>query len=298
MARTAATEDFDVDKALASAKTGTFDGVANNYLDRHVRARGLRSEPEIVRILDRYVRPRWGGRRFADIGRRDVADLLDDIQDKHGATVADSVLAIIRGLMNWFQSRDDNYVTPIVRGMNRGAPPRRSRWLNDDEIKEFWFACESSGTYGAILRVLLLTGHRRAKVNEIKWSDINLATGEWNIARAEREKGTPSVITLPKMAMEIIASRLRIAENDFVFAGRGSVAFNSWSESKSAIDKILSFTDWRTHDLRRTCRKLMTRAGVATEIAELALGHSIKGIQGVYDDPDCPSSNVLGQPAV
>jgi hypothetical protein len=41
---------------------------------------------------------------------------------------------------------------------------------------------------------------------------------------------------------------------------------------------------WVLHDLRRTCRKLMTRANVRADVAELALGHSIKGIQAVYDD--------------
>jgi len=42
---------------------------------------------------------------------------------------------------------------------------------------------------------------------------------------------------------------------------------------------------WTLHDLRRTCRKLMTRARVRPDVAELALGHSIRGIQAIYDDP-------------
>jgi integrase len=41
---------------------------------------------------------------------------------------------------------------------------------------------------------------------------------------------------------------------------------------------------WRPHDLRRTCRELMTRAGVRQDVGELALGHSIKGIQATYDN--------------
>ena len=41
---------------------------------------------------------------------------------------------------------------------------------------------------------------------------------------------------------------------------------------------------WVLHDLRRTCRKLMTRARVRPDVAELALGHSIRGIQATYDD--------------
>jgi hypothetical protein len=37
------------------------------------------------------------------------------------------------------------------------------------------------------------------------------------------------------------------------------------------------------HDLRRTARSLMSRAGVSPDHAERCLGHVIGGIRGVYD---------------
>lgn len=37
------------------------------------------------------------------------------------------------------------------------------------------------------------------------------------------------------------------------------------------------------HDLRRTARSLMSRAGVRPDIAERVLGHEIPGVEGVYD---------------
>jgi integrase len=40
---------------------------------------------------------------------------------------------------------------------------------------------------------------------------------------------------------------------------------------------------WVLHDLRRTARSLMSRAGVSPDIAERVLGHVIPGIRGVYD---------------
>jgi hypothetical protein len=57
-----------------------------------------------------------------------------------------------------------------------------------------------------------------------------------------------------------------------------------FSQRKQELDETLKIAPWVIHDLRRTSRKLMTRAGVRPDIAELALGHSIKGIQAVYDD--------------
>jgi integrase len=40
---------------------------------------------------------------------------------------------------------------------------------------------------------------------------------------------------------------------------------------------------WTLHDLRRTCRTLMSRLGVADSIAELAIGHTPKGLSGIYN---------------
>ena len=40
---------------------------------------------------------------------------------------------------------------------------------------------------------------------------------------------------------------------------------------------------WQLHDLRRTSRTLMSRAGIATDHAERAIGHKMAGVRGVYD---------------
>jgi integrase len=40
---------------------------------------------------------------------------------------------------------------------------------------------------------------------------------------------------------------------------------------------------WVLHDLRRTARSLLSRAGVRPDIAERVLGHSLQGVEAVYD---------------
>ena len=42
-------------------------------------------------------------------------------------------------------------------------------------------------------------------------------------------------------------------------------------------------TGWTLHDLRRTARSLMSRAGVDADHAERCLGHVIGGVRGTYD---------------
>jgi integrase len=40
---------------------------------------------------------------------------------------------------------------------------------------------------------------------------------------------------------------------------------------------------WVLHDLRRTARSLLSRAGVRPVISERVLGHSIRGVEQVYE---------------
>src|SRR5262249_43206706 len=118
------------------AKVASFEEIAEQWLKRHVRAKGLRSAGEGHRPRKGHVYPAWKHRAFLAIRRSDVAALLDDVEDDHGARQADYVLAIVRGVMNWYATRHDDYVPPIVKGMRRTNPKERarSRTLTDDEV--------------------------------------------------------------------------------------------------------------------------------------------------------------------
>jgi integrase len=83
--------------------------------------------------------------------------------------------------------------------------------------------------------------------------------------------------------LAIIQAQPRVGENPYVFAGRGNGAYDI-SQSKAPFDrKLPKMPHWTLHDLRRTSRSLMSRAGVRPDIAERVMGHAIAGIEGVYD---------------
>ena len=275
----------DPQKALAHADSGSFGEIAETFLKRHVEANQLRSQKDIVRLLDGYVFPAWKDRAFRELKRSDVTALLDKVADKHGRRQADMVLAIIRKMMNWYATRNDDYTSPIVLGMARSKPAehQRKRILNDEEIRALFTAAGEAGTFGAILKVLLLTAQRRAKVTAMKWDDI--VNGEWQIASEAREKGNAGSLRLPPLILDIIEAQPRIAGNPYVFAaGNGTGPFNSFSQRREEFDqKLPGMPPWVLHDLRRTARSLMARAGVRPDIAERVLGHAIPGVEGVYD---------------
>jgi len=285
----------------------TFNQVAESFIKRHVDANQLRTSPEIKRCLAKYIIPRWGALPFRGIKRTDVTKLLDEIEDqieeqhqkrqdgkgkqhikaRDGKGQADYCLSIIRKMMNWYASRNDEYATPIVRGMGRRniAQSARTRILADEEIRLVWKACSEMGTFGALVKMLLLTAQRLRKTAAMKWEHVT--DGAWHIPSEKGEKGHAGVLKLPPLALAIINAQPRVADNPYVFVaerGHGDW-YNSFSHGKLALNKRLPETmpPWVLHDLRRTARSLMSRAGVRPDISERVLGHVIVGVEGIYD---------------
>jgi integrase len=254
--------------------------VSANWLEQHVRKNRLRSAPEYERILQRYVLPPWRDRKFIELKRSDIRRLLDAVEGNSGPGQARNVLSVIRSMASWQQDRDDDYVPPTMRGMRR-ATASRERILTDNELRTIWRASGDGSQFGAFVRLLLLTAQRKAKVATMKWSD--LADDTWTISKALREKTNAGQLQLPALALEVLAGLPRVAGNDYVFAGRGAKPFDG-GKHKAQFDAHCDVIGWTLHDLRRTARSLMSRAGVSREVAERVLGHTIGStVEQTYD---------------
>jgi integrase len=263
----------------------TVKAVAEQWLDRHVRKNGFRTRYEIERNVSRYIVPHIGGRDIADVRRKDVAELLDRVEDNSGAPTADVVLKTLRSIARWHQERDESFSATFITGLKKRTPKEdreRSRMLTDDEIRAVWKTGAASGVYGAAVRLLLLTAQRRDKIATMQWGDIQ---GDiWTIRTEPKEKGNPGRLKLPKVALEILDGLPKFAGNPYVFAGRkGAFALLDNGRYKRDFDATCGVTGWRLHDLRRTARSLMSRAGVQSEHAERVLGHAIGGVEGIYN---------------
>ena len=87
----------------------------------------------------------------------------------------------------------------------------------------------------------------------------------------------------------------KVGRSGYVFTTDGNNPIAGFSKFKRSFDaKVLAelrkqdpeakpLPNWTLHDLRRTARSLMSRAGVPSDHAELCLGHVISGVRGVYD---------------
>jgi integrase len=255
--------------------------IAKLYLDKH--ASKLRSADSVALQLRRLV-DAFRGRPFNSLKRRELAELADKIKAENGTRSAQLFLSIVGGLCNWYAMRDEDYASPLVSALARQfATKARDRVLSDEEIRAVWQAATDRGdTFSAFVKLLLLTGQRREKVASMKWADLQ--NGVWHIPTEAREKGNGEELVLPQMAIDIINAQPRIAGNAYVLSSTQSgLHLSNFWHGKHALDKASGVTEWRLHDLRRTARSLMSRAGVRPDVAERVLGHVAGGIEKVYD---------------
>jgi integrase len=171
----------------------------------------------------------------------------------------------------------------IVRGMARTKPYERarSRVLSDDELRAVWTtAARRTDPFASLVRFLLLTAARRAEAVGMTFAEIDGT--DWVLPSLRNKVKVELVRPLSAAAQAVLAKVPRIVGCEFVFTG-GRRPLGGLSRHKETFDERCGVTGWTLHDLRRTARSLMSRAGVPSDHAERCLGHAIPGIRGIYD---------------
>ena len=278
--------------ATRDAGGDTVNALLDEFIDRYLKKQQLRSADAIEGTFNRHVRPRIGAKSIYSIKRSDVVSMLDAIEDAAGPVMADRTLAFVRKAFNWRELRDDEFKSPIVRGMVRVKPNehRRTRILDDQEIKDVLTAVEqisNDACYARFIRLLLLTGQRRENVSHMVADEIK---GDgWLIPAARNKTKIDHFLPLTTAARALIGTR----KNGFLISSDdGKTGFSGYSKAKAALDRKIAelrkkdgrkpMPHWVLHDLRRTARSIMSRY-TTPDIAERVIGHVIPGVRGVYD---------------
>jgi integrase len=232
--------------------------------------------------LERLALPVLGKRPTSEIKRSEVVALLDKIELESGPVMADRTLGEIRSIFNWHAARSDDFRSPIVKGMARTKSSERARRriLTDDEIRKVWVNTVGPFPFPALIKFLLLTGARREEAARMVWSEVR--DGVWELPAERNKTKLPLARPLSSAALAVLESQRRDS-SAYVFTNDGKTPFQDFSRSKREFYAATGTSGWNLHDLRRSARSLMSRAGVDSNHAERALGHVIGGVAGVYD---------------
>ena len=243
----------------------------------------LRTIDQRRAVFERAIYSVLGARPISEIKRGEIIKLLDEVEAERGGRAADEVLSVLRIVFDWHAVRNEDFRSPIVKGMARTTAKERirTRVLDDGELRAVWLASEGEGVFGALVKFLLLTATRRNEAAHMRWSEVK--NGVWTIPAERFKSEREHVIPLSKAAIELLEKQPRIMGCDFVFTNDGQRAIAGFSRYKAKLDKASGVTGWRIHDTRRVARSLLSRAGIANDIAEMCLGHTLGGLRATYD---------------
>jgi integrase len=270
-------------------KGETVSSLLDKFVERHAKKK-LRTADQIEATFDRLVKPKIGKLGVNDVRRMQVKEMLDAIETDSGPAMSDRVLAYVRKAFNWYADEcDEEFKTPVtnIKPKVEAGSNMRFRFLADDEIRDLWAALEivdAPDCYAAFLKELLLTATRRNETADMHSTELD---GDvWTIPAARYK--TSFKIKIDHVVPLSVAARELIGELPkkprFIFSTTdGKKAFSGFSKAKTELDKTINairerdgreaMPNWTLHDLRRTARTLLARAGVRDEIAERCLGH-------------------------
>jgi len=283
-------------EARVHASDEPLGAIIGRFLARQERRLRSRTYIDARRYLERYWKP-LHELHVASISRATIAARLGKIASEHGPVSADRARAILSSFFAWAIGEGLCDTNPVV-GTNKhfNGAKSRDRVLTDRELAVIWKALPDSD-YGAIVRLLILTGQRREEIGALRWSEVDFEGREIALPPARTKNNRPHDVPLSKPALAILQSRPARAGRDLVF-GDGPRArngeppgpeggFQGWSKCKAALDKQTSLIgSWRLHDVRRTVATRMAELGVQPHVIEAVLNHVSghkAGVAGVYN---------------
>lgn len=281
--------------AEAARERDVLAAVIDRYLDRYAKKR-MRPDyyTETKRTLERDVKPALGARPIAEITRRDVRELIDNIVDRGSPSHANHTLAYLRAMMNWAIGNDLIETNPCA-GLKMPSPKvERDRALDDDEIRLFWLGCDKIGwPFGPLFKLLLLTAQRRDELAHATWAEFDLDKAVWTLPRERAKNDKAHVVHLAPAAVDILRALPRIGAKGYLFTTTGESPVSGFGRARerlaAAIAELNDGTEieaFTLHDLRRSAATGMAGLGVAHHVVDRILNHvagKISGVARIYN---------------
>lgn len=286
--------------ASVAAERYDFDAFVDRYVERHVKANGLRSLADIEGTLDRDVRPRFRGRSALSITRQDCIELRAAVGLRSQAA-ANKAHKWMSALFAWGVEHDGLPTSPMFGLKRPFREPKRTRVLADWEIAVIWSVLPAMiWQFGMLMRLLILTGQRLREVAGIRWEEVDLEKREWIIPGARTKNKRDHLVSISPQVGRLLAS----IEPDpgrrrgLMLTTNGRTPISGFSRSKARLDTLVvdalkgkrwrgrqPLEPWVRHDARRTVSTGFGELRIPIEVAEAVLNHvsgSMSGVAGTY----------------
>jgi integrase len=277
-------QDLAAEKARARDEAAsTFGSLMRRFLERQRSRLRPRSYEETERYLLKHCAA-FHKLPLVRIDRRMVSERLKGIADESGPVAADRARAALSAFFAWTIREGEPVENPTIGTNTQSTAKPRDRVLTDAELRSVWRALPDSD-FGAIVKLLILTGQRRDEIADLCWSEIDMERGVISLPSDRTKNKLPHDVPMSGAVLAILGAIPQREGRDLVF-GQGQGGFSGWSNSKEWLDEAAPLAHWTLHDLRRTVATGMGELGVQPHIIEACLNHISghrRGVAGVYN---------------
>jgi integrase len=273
-------------KRAAAAKLSALIAVDGEY-EKHLKRRKIVNVKTIMSGLRRGL-AKLGAKDVYDVTRADLVAAITAIEDQGKPGAAQDLRKFAHTLCEWCVKRGFA-PSNVLAGLKREKLSRaekiargekRARALPDHEIVAVWNACEGFGAFGRIMRMSLLCATRRSEVAKLTCDKI--LSDRLVLPPLSTKSGEQHEVPMTELMRLVIASQHKTTSK-FVFPSeRTGGTVSGWSKLLPKLQKASGVT-FTPHDLRRTCRTVMSQYRVDHDVAELAIGHARQGLDKLYD---------------
>jgi integrase len=281
---------------------GTYaDRFLNNEVKNNWKGRSYDFAESILRV---HIKPAFAARPLPSLTRADMVRLFDGLPADQPA-VRRNTYAVLQRLMRWAQARGDIPASPLD-GFEKPSPvASRARVLADDELRCLLeSSAKLNATFGAFVRLLIITGQRRNEVAGMTWKELSRGRREWLVPAERAKNGVENLLPLSDLAiaeLDPLAGGEEWPKKGFVLSTNGAAPISGFSKIKTMLDAAMltkvrdddpeaEIDPWRLHDLRRTMATGMQRLRIPSEVIEACenrkAGHTRKGAAKVYQRHD------------
>jgi integrase len=269
--------------------TNTFGRMAREYLDFKEGQIRPRSYAEVKRHIEENAKS-LHGLSLGSIDQRVIAQCLNAVAKSSGDVTANRTRASLSAMFGWAMGEGKALSNPVMN-TNKREENSRDRVLTDAELRIIWNALEDDH-YGAIIKLLMLTGQRANEIAGLRWPEIDFEHDLILLPGERTKNGRAHQVPMSATVRSILENQPRAEGRDLVF-GYGAGPFSGWSKSKEALDERIeegagkAMLHWTPHDLRRTTATTMAdKLGIQPHVIEAVLNHVSGhkgGVAGIYN---------------
>jgi integrase len=267
------------------------------------------AHPEVIeRAIRRHIFPVIGKLPAEEVRPVHIDDVLTRIVMAGAPTVANDALRYLFRMFHFAVKRkwiETNPAYDFEISDAGGTETPRERWLNRAELSALAEAMRTTENFGRINELatwlLLALCVRKMELLSAKWAEMDLDAGIWYLHPSRTKKKLAIEIPLsPQVIMWLNEVKVFASGSEYLFPARRLVRKKEGKEPRNRFDHISPDTlnvalkrlkppeipHFTVHDMRRTARTHLAGLGVDRFVAERALNHKVRGVEGTYDRHD------------